>query len=419
MNKFTKLVTFAVVAAMHLPMAMAISPSLINESIIITPLTQEEENNVMQYVPDLFIPLEVEPSDPEPSEIEELQKAPLGYDLVTCSISSETLNHATNDQVTMNCELLAEADLTAGIVVEGKHTVFKGGAQDAPEVKKVGWNIGTQAAGQFSIAWNGVNELDLKVAPGEFTFVVAAMVGGYEADISMQHVTVINEEPVVVPVETPSESSSEPGPEPVEVPQPGEDSTTLPEVTEKLETNEQCAGFPDVAADDPLCPAVEFAKDIGAITGTGNGDFDPNSKLQRDQIAKIVLVAFGLFDENEDYCNGNEAFPDAGEDKWAHQYICRAKSLGAVTGYPDGTFKPAQLVSRVEFLAFILRNLEEGLPESGENYNDAKGNEWYSKYTRFAFKHNLFLGSKLNLTQSVTRIEVAQILYRLHVLGKI
>ncbi len=184
----------------------------------------------------------------------------------------------------------------------------------------------------------------------------------------------------------------------------------------------KCAGFTDLTILDSDCSAIQYVKSIGAMTGNPDGTFDPSGLLQRDQVSKIALEAFNKFDSTTNYCAGQNPFPDVGETSWAYQYICRAKALSIVTGYMSGAdtgyFRPARTVNRVEFLAIILRNLGEIMP-SGSSYADVDGNAWFAGYAKYSKDNSLFTGTSLYPSNFTTRREVANVLYRLHNLGKI
>jgi len=189
-------------------------------------------------------------------------------------------------------------------------------------------------------------------------------------------------------------------------------------------SQETCGGFTDVLKSSEDCSAIEYVKSIGAMTGNPDGTFAPDDILQRDQVAKIALETFNLFNKQNDYCGGVAPFPDVTEAEWSFQYVCRGKSLGMITGYKSGIdaglYKPARSVNRVEFLALILRNLNENMPDiSSTSYSDVAANEWYSGYAKFAKDHNLFTGADLFPTNFVARHEVAEVIYNLHQDGKI
>jgi hypothetical protein len=62
-------------------------------------------------------------------------------------------------------------------------------------------------------------------------------------------------------------------------------------------------------------------------------------------------------------------FKDEDDFKWAMEYIMRLASKGVFNGYEDGTFKPAQTISRIETLAAAVRLM--GLRDQAESAKEA------------------------------------------------
>lgn len=84
-------------------------------------------------------------------------------------------------------------------------------------------------------------------------------------------------------------------------------------------------------------------------------------------------------------------FSDVDLFAWYGGYLQKAYTLGMVEGYADGTFKPAQTVNLVENLKLILEASKVELPTNvAENpFNDASKDEWYAKYVQYAKDKNL------------------------------
>lgn len=59
----------------------------------------------------------------------------------------------------------------------------------------------------------------------------------------------------------------------------------------------------------------------------------------------------------QDYATGTSKFADMSGATWAQGYVNYANGLGIIKGYPDGTFKPSQTVSYDEASAMIVRAL--------------------------------------------------------------
>ena len=283
------------------------------------------------------------------------------------------------DSTTLSFELSVAANVDIGVYDSTGATLMKSLMDGA-----------AQSAGTVSVVWDGTETSGTTVPNDNYLFVFSASNSGGTAsgDIAVQ---VLSE-------------TTDPTPNP--------------------DPSGQCAGYSDVPASHPSCDAIEYAQSIGAMTGNPDGTFAPNELLQRDQVAKISLETFGLFDDNMDYCNGTDPFPDVPPAQWSYQYICRGVDVGMITGYEGGAdagfYRPARQVNRVEFLALILRNLSDTMPaDSSTSYSDVEANQWFSGYARYSLDNDLFAGPNLMPTNGTKRVEVADVLYKLHNLGKI
>jgi len=248
------------------------------------------------------------------------------------------------------------------------------------------WDFPGQTSGTIPVSWDGKNTGGNKVDEGSYIFKVWGNDGNFQVVPQQVGFTV-------------------------------QKGTTPP-------PQGKCAGFTDVSAGSSDCAAIEYVKSIGAMTGNPDGTFAPTDLLQRDQIAKIVLVTFNKFNNQSNYCNSVNPFPDVTDNEWSYQYICRGKALDMITGYKSGAdagfYRPARSVNRVEFLAMLLRNLNEQMPGNSDfSYSDVSVNQWYTGYAKYSYDHSLFTGTKLYPTNFTTRVQVAQVIYKLHDLGKI
>ncbi|UOF91491.1 S-layer homology domain-containing protein [Fodinisporobacter ferrooxydans] len=68
-----------------------------------------------------------------------------------------------------------------------------------------------------------------------------------------------------------------------------------------------------------------------------------------------------------------ETFSDV-KGNWAQPYIDKLVSLGAISGYPDGTFKPDQNITRAEFAEVLVKALNLK-PQNGKVFSDT-ANHW-------------------------------------------
>ena len=101
---------------------------------------------------------------------------------------------------------------------------------------------------------------------------------------------------------------------------------------------------------------------------------------------------------------------------WADMQIKQWVDEGLASGYPDGTFKPNQEVSRAEFVALTNRAFEVDGEGAATAFTDVKAGQWYYNDVSAA-KAAEYIGGYSDGTfqpkKSISRQEVASILVRL------
>lgn len=98
--------------------------------------------------------------------------------------------------------------------------------------------------------------------------------------------------------------------------------------------------------------------DKGLISGYEDGTFRPNQEITRAEYAKLIFNAYEL------ETDGKKDFSDVLEGDWHYEVITKKAFLGYISGYPDGTFKPDAHITRAEAATIIFNIL--GLEENAE-----------------------------------------------------
>lgn len=146
------------------------------------------------------------------------------------------------------------------------------------------------------------------------------------------------------------------------------------------------------------------------IGGFPDGQFKGEQPVNRAEAAKFLLLArFGTVD---DVSNSNR-FPDVLDNQWYTKFVVTAASKGIISGYPDGTFKPADQVNTAEFLKML--SLTFGLQlNMSYSYNDVSANDWFAPYTGIAQKYVLFpsRSTTLHPETPLSREDVAVAIYQ-------
>lgn len=115
-------------------------------------------------------------------------------------------------------------------------------------------------------------------------------------------------------------------------------------------TNIKNPNFKDVPKNHLYYKEIAAVANKGYMSGKEDGTFDPNGKLTRAQMAKILAIAFELHGSGK-----NATFKDVPKNHWAYPYIEALAYNDVTTGYKDGTFKPNQNITRAHFVLFVYR----------------------------------------------------------------
>gem|GEM_PF-3094287 len=109
--------------------------------------------------------------------------------------------------------------------------------------------------------------------------------------------------------------------------------------------------YPDVVLEDWYNVAISVMSKGGVVHGYPDGTFRPDSSITRAEFATIAAQFL-----NSEYV-GENRFSDI-DYHWAAQYINLAAEEGWISGYPDGTFKPDQNITRAEAMTLVNAVLE-------------------------------------------------------------
>ena len=189
--------------------------------------------------------------------------------------------------------------------------------------------------------------------------------------------------------------------------------------------------FTDVASTDWFADAVYDANTKGYMTGlAGTATFDPYGSLTRGQAVQVLYNMAGGREQNDDFAHSSQAgfksYDDVASGAWYAEAVAWAKAYGVVNGYPDGTFRAEQAVSREEF-AQMLRNYaaktQQGTDASADlsSYTDASQLGWSKDAVSWAVA-NKVMGQGVDWLQpgrTISRAEVAKMVTSFQPDGKL
>lgn len=165
--------------------------------------------------------------------------------------------------------------------------------------------------------------------------------------------------------------------------------------------------------------------------------FDP--RVYESAYWEGVVKAVGTLDKSSDqYGRITGKFSDVPRDQWYAHDVKNLKARGVVKGYYDNSFKPEQLVTRIEFLAMLYRgvygdapssfSMEDGSMEGGSledelvggsdpRFIDVEPFEWYYDILNDSAKKGLVKGYANNTFRPgalITRSEAVAMIARFY-----
>ena len=103
----------------------------------------------------------------------------------------------------------------------------------------------------------------------------------------------------------------------------------------------------------------------GIINGDGNGKFNPELSVTREEFVKMLCLAVLKTDYTEE-CT----FADVSRNDWYYKYVAAACNAGIVTGIDEKNFGSGMYITRQDAAVMICRALEaSGIPISADGEN--------------------------------------------------
>ncbi len=153
------------------------------------------------------------------------------------------------------------------------------------------------------------------------------------------------------------------------------------------------------------------------ISGYPDSTFRPNAAVTRAEFAALLSKAFA----NVPPIRSAITFTDVPSNHWAYPAIQAAYRAGFLSGYPELTFKPNELISRVQALVALVSGLKytasQGLALLERYYEDAATIPSYAVNAIAAATENRIVVNypnlkRLNPNENVTRAEAAAFICR-------
>ena len=142
-------------------------------------------------------------------------------------------------------------------------------------------------------------------------------------------------------------------------------------VTEDITLTARWSGFPDTPTNPAVPAALNGAEHFNYLVGDPDGLVHPERGITRAEAATLFFRLLTDEVRDEALCRSND-FSDVTAGDWFNTAVSTVAKLGILKGYPDGTFRPAQGITRAEFAAIAAR-FDETVARGGVRFSDTAG----------------------------------------------
>ncbi|WP_240415975.1 S-layer homology domain-containing protein [Paenibacillus periandrae] len=146
------------------------------------------------------------------------------------------------------------------------------------------------------------------------------------------------------------------------------------------------------------------------MTGYPDGTFGPDKPITRAEMATVLVR---LFAKDKGSKTAAITYKDTTPGHWAHAAIDLAADSGLMDGYPDGSFKPEQTITRAEAASIAARL--SSAAEGGGSFSDTVGH-WAAASigkAKAAGVVNGYADGTFRPEQTLTRAEAVTMLNKL------
>ena len=169
---------------------------------------------------------------------------------------------------------------------------------------------------------------------------------------------------------------------------------------------------PTVTIEDDDALGLNTTDHFAYIVGYGNGEVRPQNNITRAEVATIFfrLLTDDVRDENLTKTN---RYSDVTRADWYNTAVSTLSSMGIITGYPDGTFRPNAAITRAEFAAIAARFDNDG-DKTAAKFSDI-ANHWAKDEISIAYNNGWITGypdGTFGPQRDITRAETMTLVNR-------
>lgn len=160
--------------------------------------------------------------------------------------------------------------------------------------------------------------------------------------------------------------------------------------------------------------AINALADKGILNGVGDGRFEPNRTITREEFAKVLALAWGY-----EVADGDTAFTDVESGAWYAPYVAALTKTEIINGIGNGLFGVGEQLSRQD-LAVLLYRVKGNTLTATRQWQEFTDYDTVGEYAKEAVKALYCAGCIDGMEDGTfrpevacTRAEAAKMIYRI------
>ena len=185
--------------------------------------------------------------------------------------------------------------------------------------------------------------------------------------------------------------------------------------TEESVSTDPAPAFSDMSGYEWASVPVEVLFDKKIISGDTNGNFNPGLSIKREELVKIAVLAFDLYDEDSS-CE----FSDVKEGDWFYSYVASAANNGVINGIDELNFGSGANITRQDLAVILYRcavSAGKTFEEKNTDFADFSDVSEYAAEAVSSFYAKGYINGvgdgMFAPHRTATRAEVAKIVYNI------
>lgn len=157
--------------------------------------------------------------------------------------------------------------------------------------------------------------------------------------------------------------------------------------------------------EEPTATPLNKDEHFAYIVGYPDNTVQPEGAITREEIAAVFYRLLDAEYRDTVRTTIND-FPDMAADKWSVKHVSTLASIDIAMGYPDGSFRPENTITRAE-LATIASKFDKLSPFEDNSFSDIEGH-WANQYINSAAEKGWVTGysdGTFKPDQAITRAE--------------